>query len=89
MLGSRGFLPISLCVVVAENKCTKSINFMNIHGIYNCAHPRLNNTKNMTTVIEKACERGDRMMRMNDGGDDDDDDDDDDDTMMMMMMMTE
>ena len=38
------------------------INFMNIHGIYNCAHPRLNNTKNMTTVIEKACERGDRMM---------------------------
>ena len=37
------------------------INFMNIHGIYNCAHPRLNNTKNMTTVIEKACERGDRM----------------------------
>ena len=38
------------------------INFMNIHGIYKCAHPILNNTKNMKTVIEKACERGDRMM---------------------------
>ena len=40
----------------------QSINFMIIHGIYNCAHPRLNNKKNMTTVTEKACERGDRMM---------------------------
>ena len=32
------------------------INIMNIQGIYNCAHPRLNNKKNMTTVTEEACE---------------------------------
>ena len=38
------------------------INLMNIQGIYNCAHPRLNNKKHMTTVTEEAYERCDRMM---------------------------
>ena len=50
---------------------------MNIQGIYNCAHPRLNNKKNMTTVTKEACEsdsndkvnswRGEERLPMRDG----------------------
>ena len=54
------YFSIVLLLLLKTN--VQSINFMIIHGIYNCAHPRLNNKKNMTTVTEKACERGDRMM---------------------------